>query len=89
VRKEPSAAAAVPWALVTEKIPLFVLTILSSIMTFHAQLTGGAMSSLDDIPLLKRLGNALISYASYIVKTVFRRVLLSFIPIRPASPPGR
>ena len=87
VRKEPSAAAAVPWALVTEKIPLFVLTILSSIMTFHAQLTGGAMSSLDDIPLLKRLGNALISYASYIVKTVFPQGLAVFYPY-PASLPA-
>ncbi|MGE5799469.1 MAG: glycosyltransferase family 39 protein, partial [Syntrophaceae bacterium] len=87
VREEPSAAAAIPWALVTEKIPLFVLTILSSIMTFHAQLTGGAMSSLDDIPLLKRLGNALISYASYIVKTVFPQGLAVFYPY-PASLPA-
>ena len=86
-RKETSAAAAVPWALVTEKIPLFALTILSSIMTFHAQLTGGAMSTLDDIPLLKRLGNALISYASYIVKTLFPQGLAVFYPY-PASLPS-
>jgi tetratricopeptide (TPR) repeat protein len=86
-REQPSAAAAIPWALVTEKIPLFVLTILSSIMTFHAQLTGGAMSTLDDIPLLKRLGNALISYASYIVKTLFPQGLAVFYPY-PASLPA-
>ena len=79
-RKEPSAAAIVPWALVTEKIPLFALTILSSIMTFLAQQKGGAMSPLDDIPLLMRLGNALISYASYIVKTVFPQGLAVFYP---------
>ena len=77
---EPSAAAIVPWTLVTEKIPLFALTILSSIMTFLAQQKGGAMSPLDDIPLLKRLGNALISYASYIVKTVFPQGLAVFYP---------
>jgi len=87
VRKEPSAAAAIPWTLVTEKIPLFALTILSSIMTFHAQQKGGAMSSLDDIPLLKRLGNALISYASYIIKTVFPQGLAVFYPY-PASLPA-
>ena len=86
-RKETSAAAAVPWALVTEKIPLFALTILSSIMTFHAQQKGGAMSTLDDIPLLKRLGNALISYASYIVKTLFPQGLAVFYPY-PASLPS-
>ena len=77
---EPSAAAVVPWTLVTEKIPLFALTILSSIMTFLAQQKGGAMSPLDDISLLKRLGNALISYASYIVKTVFPQGLAVFYP---------
>ena len=79
-QKEASAAAIVPWALVTEKIPLFALTILSSIVTFVAQQKGGAMSPLDDIPLLKRLGNALISYASYIVKTVFPQGLAVFYP---------
>ncbi len=87
VREETSAAAAIPWALVTEKIPLFALTILSSIITFHAQQKGGAMSTLDDIPLLKRLGNALISYASYIVKTVFPQGLAVFYPY-PASLPA-
>jgi len=79
-RKEPSAAAVVPWRLVTEKIPLFALTILSSIVTYHAQQKGGAMSPLDDIPLLKRLGNALVSYAAYIVKTVFPQGLAVFYP---------
>jgi Tfp pilus assembly protein PilF len=79
-RMEPSAAAVVPWALVTEKIPLFALTILSSIITFLAQQKGGAMSPLEDISLLKRLGNALISYASYIVKTVFPQGLAVFYP---------
>jgi Tfp pilus assembly protein PilF len=86
-RKEPSDATVIPWTLVTEKIPLFALTILSSIMTFHAQLKGGAMSTLDDIPPLKRLGNALISYASYIVKTVFPQGLAVFYPY-PASLPA-
>jgi tetratricopeptide (TPR) repeat protein len=79
-RMEPSAAAVVPWALVTEKIPLFALTILSSIITFLAQQKGGAMSPLEDISLLKRLGNALISYASYIVKTVLPQGLAVFYP---------
>jgi Tfp pilus assembly protein PilF len=67
-------------ALVTEKIPLFALTAVSSTITFFAQQKGGAMSPLDDIPLLKRLGNALISYASYIVKTVFPQGLAVFYP---------
>ncbi|MCU0582332.1 MAG: tetratricopeptide repeat protein [Syntrophales bacterium] len=85
VRKKSHAA--VPWALVTEKIPLFVLTILSSIVTFHAQQKGGAMSPLDDIPLMKRMGNALIAYASYLIKTFFPQGLAVFYPY-PASLPA-
>jgi tetratricopeptide (TPR) repeat protein len=87
VQKAPSPAAIVPWPLVSEKIPLFALTILSSIVTFYAQQKGGAMSTLDDIPLLKRLGNALIAYASYIVKTVFPQGLAVFYPY-PAGLPA-
>ncbi len=64
----------------TEKIPLFALTILSSIITFLAQQKGGAMSPLEDIALLRRLGNALVSYASYLVKTVFPQGLAVFYP---------
>jgi Tfp pilus assembly protein PilF len=79
-RRESPAAAIVPWALVAEKTPLFALTILSSIVTFYAQQKGGAMSPLDDIALLRRLANALVSYASYLVKTVFPQGLAVFYP---------
>jgi protein O-mannosyl-transferase len=67
-------------ALVTEKIPLFALTVASSIITFFAQQKGGAMSPLDDIPMLKRLGNALVSYAAYLVETLFPKGLAVFHP---------
>ncbi len=67
-------------ALMTEKIPLFALTVVSSIITFVAQQKGGAMSPLDDIPLLKRLGNALVSCAAYLVETIFPGDLAVFHP---------
>ena len=38
------------------------------------------MSPLDDISLLRRLSNALVSYASYLVKTVFPQGLAVFYP---------
>jgi tetratricopeptide (TPR) repeat protein len=79
-RREATLPVNVLGSLVAEKIPLFVLSVLSSIITFFAQQKGGAMSPLDSIPLLTRLGNALISYASYIVKTVFPQDLAVFYP---------
>ncbi|HET6488471.1 MAG TPA: tetratricopeptide repeat protein, partial [Syntrophales bacterium] len=45
-----------------------------------AQQKGGAMSPLDDIPMLKRLGNALVSYAAYLVETLYPKGLAVFHP---------
>ncbi len=56
--------------LVWEKIPLFVLAAVSSIVTFFVQQSGGAVSSLDVLPLFIRISNALVSYISYIVKMI-------------------
>jgi len=39
-------------ALVREKVPLFVLVAISSFVTFYAQKQGGAVASLDYIPLI-------------------------------------
>ncbi len=52
--------------LVAEKIPLFALAIISSVITFLAQKSGGAVVSIEAIPLATRLVNASISYAKYV-----------------------
>jgi tetratricopeptide (TPR) repeat protein len=52
--------------LLIEKIPLFVLTIGSSIMTVLAQNAGGAISSLSYTPISSRIVNTLFSYSKYI-----------------------
>ncbi|MFC1515912.1 tetratricopeptide repeat protein [Thermodesulfobacteriota bacterium] len=57
--------------LVREKIPLFVLVFLSSIVTLAAQSSKGAVQTLDVFPFPVRLSNALVSYAKYIYKTVW------------------
>ena len=54
--------------LVWEKIPFFVLSAASSVITFLVQQKGGAVSKLDMIPLIIRFGNAFISYVRYIGK---------------------
>ncbi len=53
--------------LLLEKVPLFALAILSSIVTYLAAHSAGAVHS-NAIPLFVRIGNAFISYGAYIVK---------------------
>jgi tetratricopeptide (TPR) repeat protein len=55
-----------------EKIPFFVFSILSSIITFIVQHKGGAVTA--DIDLRARVSNALVSYVAYIGKM--------FVPVR-------
>src|SRR5262249_12249160 len=54
--------------LIREKIPLFVLAALSSVVTIIAQQRGGAMVALDRIPIGDRFANACISYFAYLWK---------------------
>jgi tetratricopeptide (TPR) repeat protein len=54
------------WRLVAEKIPFFVLSAASCVVTFRVQQHGGAVLRLQDFPLGSRLGNALVSYVRYI-----------------------
>jgi tetratricopeptide (TPR) repeat protein len=51
-----------------EKIPFFVLTAISCIVTFLVQRSGGAVSPLSGLAVLPRIANALISYARYLAK---------------------
>ena len=62
-----------PWVrlALVEKIPFFLLTLLSCILTYMAQEQGGAVQTVDAISLPARLGNALISYIAYIGKTIW------------------
>jgi tetratricopeptide (TPR) repeat protein len=54
--------------LVIEKLPLFLLSALSSIVTLRAQQVGGSVASLDTYPFVLRVENALICYMRYIGK---------------------
>ena len=53
--------------LLLEKLPLFFLSLASSIATMFAQKE--SMSSVETVPLFFRLGNALDSYLVYVSKT--------------------
>jgi tetratricopeptide (TPR) repeat protein len=59
------------WRLVREKIPLFILTIASSVITFIVQQKGGAMDVGESYSLGVRISNALVCYIGYIIKMVY------------------
>jgi tetratricopeptide (TPR) repeat protein len=59
------------WSLVKEKVPLFILTIASSVITFIVQQKGGAMDVGESYSLGVRISNALVCYVSYLIKTAY------------------
>ncbi len=70
-------------ALVREKVPLFALAALVSVLTVVAQRNAGALTTLESTPLAYRLGNAAISYVTYLRKTVWPTGLAVFYPAPP------
>ena len=47
------------WPLVREKIPLFIFSAASSMVTFIVQRTEGAVAAMDILPLNVRVANTL------------------------------
>jgi tetratricopeptide (TPR) repeat protein len=78
-----------PTRLIVEKLPLFALTIASSVVTFVVQRSGKAVGSFEHFPLPTRLANALVSYASYVEKTIWPRGLAVFYPYPDSVSAGR
>ncbi len=56
--------------LAREKIPLFLLAIGSSIVTYLVQQHGGATSSFEVIPFASRLADGVAGYLTYLWKTI-------------------
>ena len=78
--KTQTSACQIPIALIWEKIPLFALSAVSGIITFSIQQYGGAVVSLESIPLMMRISNALVSYVGYIIKMFWPTKLAFFYP---------
>jgi Mg2+/Co2+ transporter CorB len=72
--------------LVFEKLPFFGLAAASSVVTYLVQQHGGAIYSNAASPLGPRIANALVSYASYVLKTVWPSHLAVFYPYQAALP---
>jgi len=71
--------------LVVEKLPLFALSAASSAVTLAVQKSGGAVGTLEAYPLGTRTANALVSYAAYLLKTVWPARLAVLYPYHPIS----
>ena len=66
--------------LVREKLPLFCLAAASTVITFIAQSHGGAVRTLVEVPVSLRLSNAIVSYAKYLLRTVWPNDLAFYYP---------
>ena len=70
-----------PWLpMVVEKWPLFAMSVLSGVMTVVAQRQGGAVVTLEAIPVSTRLANAALSFGTYAWQTVWPSGLSVFYP---------
>lgn len=57
-----------PSRLLAEKIPFFLLSFISSKVTFMAQKAGGSVATIDHLSYLVRFENTLVSYIRYLGK---------------------
>ena len=64
--------------LVVEKIPLIALSTVSSVVTFLAQ--RGAVGWTEQLPVLARINNAVVSYVAYIWQMLWPVKLAVFYP---------
>ncbi len=84
----PSAAGNNRPALVAlEKVPLFLLSAVSCVLTYLAQSRGGSVNMAGRQHLIMRIPNAVMSYGRYLLKTAWPERLAIFYPLPPKPPP--
>ena len=66
------------WKRVAEKIPLIALSAVSSVITFLVQ--KGAVGQAEELPILERINNAVVSYVLYIWQMLWPVNLAVFYP---------
>ncbi len=74
--------------LVTEKVPLLLLSVASSAIAVVAQDRGGALNSIERFGLGARVDNTFVSYARYLAKTIWPSALSAYYPQAEAGPPA-
>lgn len=66
------------YQLTIEKLPLFLMSVMSSWVTVVAQRAGGAMAEEEALPFALRIKNAIVSYVAYIGKALWPTKLAVF-----------
>jgi tetratricopeptide (TPR) repeat protein len=75
-----SSARPTLFQLVAEKVPLLAMSAASCWVTLYAQHRGGALGTVELLPLGFRVENAIYSYAAYVGKAIWPSGLAVFYP---------
>jgi tetratricopeptide (TPR) repeat protein len=75
--------------LILEKVPLFLLGVVSSYITVVAHRELGSTPASEAMPFYHRVGNALVSYARYLGTAIWPEDLCVFYPHPGAWPAGQ
>ena len=67
----PAPESSPLWPLLREKLPFLALALVASIVTYLVQRSGGAVSSLELLPIHSRITNALVAYFRYLSLTLW------------------
>jgi protein O-mannosyl-transferase len=73
--------------LVGEKLPLFALSAVGSVIAHHAEQVGGALQTLEDFPWSVRIPNAIGSYGWYLQQLIWPTELAVYQPFRESDRP--
>jgi tetratricopeptide (TPR) repeat protein len=76
------------YSLVLEKLPLVGLAAASCVLTLAAQTQGKLVTSLEELPFLIRLENAVVAYVRYLGMTIWPRDLAAYYPHPGATLPA-
>lgn len=85
VRESASGRRTLP-GLLKEKIPFFLLSFLSALITLYAAKTGGAVRTVAEVPFPGRIENALITSVTYLEKMIWPVDLAIFYPYGASRP---
>lgn len=69
-----------PLKPVLEKLPLLAISAVASWLTVLCQFKASAIGSVEDFPFHERVGNAIVSYATYLRRCLFPNDLSVFYP---------
>ena len=81
--KTPDSRLKTWFPLLREKLPFLALSLASCAVTVWAQHQGGALATIEKVPLSCRLANAVSSYIGYLTNAVWPVRLAVFYPFPP------